>query len=358
MLERRMKITRRKLFGGAAALAALAGAGGTAQAKLARYYDGPVSDHFNGLRFFDPSGMQPRNFTDLLKWKLSGSGTKWPASVPSQYTDHPPARVMSGIRVSFIGHASVLIQTGGVNFLFDPVWSERASPFIFAGPKRVNDPGVPFDALPPIDFVFVTHCHYDHLDVATLSNLASTHKPRVITPLGNDTIMHAHDPAIRAEAYDWWQSIDLGHGMKVTLIPARHWSARGMLDRNKALWAGFVLETPAGVIYVAGDTGYGGGKIFKEVRAHFGAPKLAILPIGAYEPRWFMREQHMNPEEAVRAFRDCSADFALGYHFGTFPLTDEAIGEPRKALGIALASAEIAPEEFRALEPGEVWEIA
>lgn len=353
-----MKITRRKLFGGVAALAALAAVDGTAQAQLSRYYDGPVSDHFDGLRFFDPSGMSPRSFADLLKWKLSGSGTKWPLTAPSRYTDHPPARVFHGIRVSFAGHASLLIQTGGLNFLFDPVWSERASPFTFAGPKRVNDPGIPFELLPPVDFVFVTHCHYDHLDVATLSKLVATHKPRVVTPLGNDTIMRDHDRAIRSEAYDWWQSVDLGRGAKATLVPARHWSARGMLDRNKALWGGFVLETPAGIIYVAGDTGYGGGKLFQEIRERFGKPKLAVLPIGAYEPRWFMREQHMNPEEAVRAFADCGAELALGYHFGTFHLTDEAIGAPREALRAALASAEIAPEKFRALDPGQVWEIA
>jgi L-ascorbate metabolism protein UlaG (beta-lactamase superfamily) len=353
-----MNITRRKLFGGFAALAALAGGGATAQAKFSHYYDGPPSDHFDGLHFFDPSGMRPRGFGDLLKWKLSGSGAKWPHSAPSAHRDHPPARVFEGIRVSFVGHASVLMQTGGMNFLFDPVWSERASPFMFVGPKRVNDPGIAFELLPPVDFVFVTHCHYDHLDVATLSKLASTHHPRVITPLGNDTIMRAYDSAIKAEAYDWFQSVDLGHGMKVTIVPARHWSARGVLDRNKALWGGFVLETPLGVIYVAGDTGYGDGKLFKDVREKFGAPKLAVFPIGAYEPRWFMQNQHMNPEEAVRAFRDCGAELALGYHFGTFHLTDEAIDAPREALQAALSAANIAPEKFRALDPGEVWEIA
>ncbi len=353
-----MKITRRRLFAGFAALGAIGSGAGTAQAKLSRYYDGPLTDHFDGLRFFDPHGAPPRGFTDLLKWRLSGSGTRWPLSAPSRYIDHPPARVFEGIRVSFVGHASVLIQTGGVNFLFDPVWSERASPVTFAGPKRVNDPGIPFERLPPIDFVLVTHCHYDHLDVVTLSELAATHKPRVITPLGNDSIMHAYDPAIRAEAYDWWQRVDLGRDMKATVVPARNWSARGLLDRNKALWAGFVLETPEGSIYVAGDSGYGDGRCFKQVREKFGAPKLAVLPIGAYEPRWFMREQHMNPEEAVRAYQNCGAELALGYHFGTFPLTDEAIDAPRASLKIALAAAEIEPEKFRALDPGEVWEIA
>src|SRR5690606_28241087 len=151
------------------------------------------------------------------------------------------------------------------------------------------DPGIAFERLPPVDAVFVTHCHYDHLDVATLARLAASHAPRVITPLGNDTIMHEHDRTIRTEAHDWWHGVDLGRGIRATLVPAHHWSARGLLDRNKALWAGFVLETPAGVVYVAGDTGYGDGGSFRGLRARFGAPKLAVLPIGAYAPRWFMK---------------------------------------------------------------------
>lgn len=352
-----MKVSRRVLLGGTAAVAAAIGGGVTARAKLRRYYDGPVSDHFDGLRFFDVNGAPERGFADLLRWKLSGGGAKWPERAPSAYADTPPKRIEHGLRLSFVGHASVLVQTAGLNILFDPVWSERASPVTFAGPKRVNDPGIPFDALPPIDFVFVTHCHYDHLDVATLSKLAASHKPRVITPLGNDTIMHAYDQAIRAETCDWWQSAGLGGGCKLTLVPARHWSARGMLDRNKALWAGFILETPDARIYVAGDTGYGDGSLFRNLRERFGALKLAIFPVGAYEPRWFMRGMHMNPAEAVRAFRDCGAEFALGYHFGTFHLTDEAIDAPRAALAAALRAANIAPEQFRTLDPGQVWEI-
>ena len=169
------------------------------------------------------------------------------------------------MRLSFVGHASWLIQTAGLNILVDPVWSERASPFTWAGPKRHNDPGIAFEALPKIDIVLVSHGHYDHLDIATLSKLSAKFSPRVITPLGNDVTMRAADSAIRAEAFDWQDRVELGNGVAVTLVPTRHWSARGLFDRNKALWASFVLETPAGKIYIVCDSGYGDGRHFRRV---------------------------------------------------------------------------------------------
>lgn len=323
-----------------------------------RYYTGPVSDHFDGLRFFDPSGAPPRGRLDLLRWKLNGQRAKWPERVPGAASDHPPQRVAgAGWRITFVGHASLLIQTAGLNILVDPVWSERASPFAAIGPKRVNDPGIAFDDLPPIDVVLVSHNHYDHLDTATLGRLAKAHQPRVITPLGNDAIMRAAEPAIRAEAYDWDDRVDLGNGCAVTLVRTRHWSARGLFDRNKALWCAFVIETPAGRIYCAGDSGYGDGSQFRAVRDRHDPIRLACLPIGAYEPRWFMRDQHMNPEESVRALEDCGAEQALAIHFGTFQLTDEAHDAPTQALAAALDQAGIAPARFRVLKPGEVWEL-
>jgi hypothetical protein len=177
----------------------------------ARYYDGPVSDHFDGTRFFDLHGPTPRTLSDQLRWWREGGRAQWPEWAPSPYSDAPPASIASdNWRISFVGHASILIQTAGLNILIDPVWSERCSPVSFAGPKRVNDPGIPFDKLPPIDAVLVSHCHYDHLDVETISRLAATHRPRVIAPLGNDTIIRDYDSNVRAEAYDWHQRIGLG----------------------------------------------------------------------------------------------------------------------------------------------------
>ena len=327
---------------------------------MSRYYSGPVSDHYNGERFFDPHGAPPRGRRDMNRWLVDrywrGTREQWPAWAPSPYADRPPTRVDNAAwRISYVGHASFLLQTAGINILLDPVWSVRASPFRRVGPKRVNDPGIAFADLPPIDVVLVSHAHYDHLDVATLSRLAAAHRPRVIAPLGNDAIMRAHDKTIAAEAYDWHDRVEIGAGAAVTLVPTRHWSARSLSDRNMALWASFVIEAPAGGIYFVGDSSYGDGSHFREARKRCGPFRLALLPIGAYEPRWFMADQHMNPVEAVKAFIDCGAERALGHHYGTFQLTDEAIDAPLLALADSLQEAEIADERFAALRPGQVW---
>lgn len=329
---------------------------------MSRYYNGPVSDHFDGERFFTPNGPAPKSRRQLLRWLVDRRRRKpkaqWPSWAPSPYADRPPPRVEgTALRICYVGHASLLIQTAGVNMLLDPVWSERASPFRFAGPKRVNDPGIGFADLPLVDVVLVSHGHYDHLDLRTLSRLAAAHRARVITPLGNDAIMRKYDANIVAEAYDWGGRTEIGEGLAVTLEPTQHWSARSLSDRNMMLWASFVIETPGGRIYFVADSGYGEGRFFREARKRHGPFKLAILPIGAYEPRWFMRDQHMNPAEAVKALTDCGADYALAHHHGTFQLTDEAIDAPRLALADALAEARIAPERFRVLQPGQVWEL-
>jgi L-ascorbate metabolism protein UlaG (beta-lactamase superfamily) len=289
---------------------------------------------------------------------LRGTRAKWPAWAPSPYADRPPARVGGGsCRISYVGHASFLLQTAGLNILLDPVWSMRASPFRHVGPKRVNDPGIAFADLPPIDVVLVTHAHYDHLDVVTLSRLAVSHRPLVIAPLGNDTIMRNHDPTITAKGYDWHNRVAIDDNVAVTLVPTRHWSARSLSDRNMALWASFVIEAPAGRIYFVGDSSYGEGGHFRDARQRYGPFKLAMLPIGAYEPRWFMADQHMNPAESVKAFIDCGAERAIGHHYGTFQLTDEAIDAPLVALAEALREADIPAERFGALRPGQVLEF-
>lgn len=352
-----MKVSRRHVLGMIAGTAAAVGLPSVWISRM-KTYVGPPSDHFDGTYFFDPDGAPPKRLWDVLRWQMTRQSAKWPERAPSPYADTPPPQVNGEkVRLSYVGHVSWLIQTAGLNVLIDPVWSERASPVSFAGPKRVNDPGIAFDKLPRIDAVLVSHGHYDHLDVTTLSKLAAKFSPRVITPLGNDVTITSTNSAIRAEGFDWGDRIELGNGIAVTLVATRHWTARGLFDRNKALWASFVLETPAGKIYIVCDSGYGTGAHFRRVRDAHGPLRAAILPIGAYEPRWFMRDQHMNPDDAVKALADCGADVALAHHHGTFQLTDEAIDAPVTDLATALDTAKIPREKFVALKPGQVFEI-
>jgi L-ascorbate metabolism protein UlaG (beta-lactamase superfamily) len=347
---------------GLSAFAALSG--GSAYAMLRKpknpYYSGPVSDHFDGLKFFSPgrANFADKSPKDLLRWQLGGGRESWPSTFPSPFADKPPARVDSGLRVTLVGHASYLIQTGGQNILMDPVWSNRASPVSFAGPKRVNAPGIALTDLPRIDAVLLTHNHYDHMDVATISALAKQFAPKIITPLGNDVILRTADPALgpMIMAKDWGESVSLSDRVNVTLEPTLHWSARGMTDRFMALWGNFVIEGPAGRIYACGDTGYDADSIFPRMKAKYGSFRLALLPIGAYEPRWFMKEQHMNPEEAVQVFAELGAESAIGHHWGTFQLTNEGVDHPREALTLALGQAGVDTARFRAFLPGQVFE--
>ena len=318
------------------------------------YYGGPVSDHFDGLRFHLPAQPRDKKLTDLLRWRFAGGRKAWPESFPSPFADKPPS-TFAGLRTTLIGHASFLVQVADRNILIDPVFADRASPFGFTGPKRVNPPGIAFADLPVIHTVLLTHNHYDHLDLAALDRLWRRDRPHIVAPLGNDTIVKARHPDIAVETRDWGEAVDLGHGISAHLLPAYHWSARGLGDRRMALWCAFALTTPSGTIYHVGDTGFGDGRIFADMRERFGAPLVAHLPIGAYEPRWFMEPQHINPGDAVRVLDIVGARQALGHHWGTFRLTDEGIEEPVADLTAAMESAGIPPQRFLALRPGEVW---
>ena len=350
--------SRRRILQGLAGTGVLGGGAWAvfAPARANAYYQGPVSDHFDGLRFFNPGQPGPKSGLDFLRWQLGERGAAWPAAFPSPFpADHPPASVRNdGVRIVHVGHASFLIQTRGRNILIDPVWAERASPFSFVGPKRVNAPGIAFDDLPKIDAVLITHNHYDHLDTGTIGRLWQRNRPHIVAPLGNDAILKADVPGLGADAVDWDATVDLGDGLRVHAEPTMHWSARGTGDRSHALWASFVIEAGARKVYCVGDSGFGDGGTFRRVAGRHPKLDAALLPIGAYEPRWFMRTSHMNPDDALQALALCGATVAFGHHWGTFRLTNEAVDQPATDLAAALVTHGVAPERFAALRPGEV----
>lgn len=341
------------------------------------YHRGPASDHFDGARFRNldpdpPRRTRPGGF--MSRMLTSDERARWPESV-AVTPAVPPARVEGDeMRVTWIGHATMLVQTAGLNILTDPIWSDRASPFSFAGPRRVRAPGVRFDDLPRIDLVLVSHNHYDHLDLATLRRLWERDRPTIITSLGNDTILRR--AGIESVAQDWGEWVTLTeHGVdrsmrlrcdpdahcpgdraQVIVERNHHWSSRWFVDRNRALWSAFTVVTPSGNIFFAGDTGWGGGDWVREV-ARGGPFRLAIIPIGAYEPRDFMRASHIDPAEAVAMFEILRPERAIGVHWGTFQLSFEEIDAPRRELAARLRARNIAPDRFVTIEAGESLDV-
>jgi L-ascorbate metabolism protein UlaG (beta-lactamase superfamily) len=317
------------------------------------YYRGPASDHFDGARFFNPGApparaANPRRFAG--RWR--GERATWPDQVSVAPTI-PPRRVSGeAMLVTWIGHATVLVQTQGLNILTDPIWSDRASPFSFAGPRRVRAPGVRFEDLPRIDLVLVSHNHYDHLDLPTLRRLWERDRPIIVTSLGNDAVIAAS--GARAIARDWGGRVDVGRGTDVIVERNHHWGSRWLTDRNRALWSAFTVRTASGSIFFAGDTGWGDGSWARAAARH-GPFRLAILPIGAYEPRDVMQASHINPEEAFRLFEILDPVRALGVHWGTFQLTFEPIGDPPRRLA-ALRRARRDPR-FIATEVGRTFSV-
>jgi len=311
----------------------------------------PVSDHFDGERFFNPNGNNPRGFRALLKWQFSREQGAWPDWIENPVQPTFPTQLAPGeCAVTFVNHVTFLVQFAGLNLLTDPVWSERVSPVTFAGPKRVHAPGIAFEQLPHIDVVLVSHNHYDHLDLATLKRLHAAHRPLFVTTLGNKEFLEGEGLTNVVEL-DWWQTHAARPDLQVTVTPAQHFAARGLGDRFKTLWGGFALTTPHGKLYFAGDSGYFDG--FKQVGAKLGPFDLAFIPIGAYEPRWFMEPVHVTPAEALQVHKDVRARRSLAMHFGCFPLADDGFDQPVRDLEAARPASGVSAEEFAVPRVGE-----
>ncbi|MDF3046921.1 MAG: hypothetical protein K0R73_39 [Candidatus Midichloriaceae bacterium] len=319
------------------------------------YYQGEKTDHFDGGTFFNPYDKVKNRFSKFLKWCLNRNPAPWPEHIEVESHDVPPPAFDGGIRASYVGHATVLLQVNGINILTDPMWSNRAGPFGI-GPKRVIDPGVKFEDLPKIDLVLISHNHYDHMDRDTIKKLVARDNPKFITPLGNDAIIKSFASNANVEVLDWFKSIEFD-SLVINVMPALHWSSRFMLDRNKALWSSFVVETSAGNIYFAGDSGYGSGAVYEAIRDKFVDIKLALIPVGTYEPRDLMMMVHNNPDDAMRAFRAINAEYGLAIHHGVFQLSDESIEQQHSDFTKALEESDISPQNFKMLKVGEPWII-
>ena len=331
----------------------LVAAAATGCAVLTPMWLGPRSDHFDGIHFHNyeatPSGALGDAFRRANPFHRHGRWPDW-EDTP---TDTPPPRVMgSDLRVTFVNHATVLLQTAGLNILTDPVWSTRVGPFRGVGVRRHRPPGIRFADLPRIDVVLLSHDHYDHMDIPTLRRLAARDHPRIIAGLGNAEYL-----AIRGVAggtdLDWWQRTDVAPGVHVVAVPARHWSGRGIDERDRTLWTGFVIEMPDGSIYFAGDTGY--GRFLDVIHERFPSIRLALLPIAPERPRAALTARHMSAGDAVRAARLLGAGTAVGIHFGTFRQGDDGDGEPQDSLRRALAplGGAACDSWFMALRNGE-----
>ena len=295
-----------------------------------------LSDHFKRGRFFNPNGSA-QSFSQFLKWITRRKIGPWRKFVHTPPGTKPPARVKDNdILITFVNHATLLLQGNGFNFLTDPVWSERASPISFLGPRRHRNPGIRFEDLPQIDCILISHNHYDHLDLPTLRRLVRKDQPAVFCPLGVSKLLRKAGFK-EIHELDWWQA-RCWEGMEFHCVPAQHFSARTPFDRNRTLWCGWVLQFAGEHIYFAGDTGF--GEHFAAIGARFQPLRLSLLPIGAYKPEWFMGPMHMTPEQAVKTQQIIWSPIAVAMHFGTFALADDSELEPTDRLRASVAHSE------------------
>jgi N-acyl-phosphatidylethanolamine-hydrolysing phospholipase D len=301
-------------------------------------------------RFENLCPHEMHGVVDFLRWKVLERSPIAPAySPPVVAIDSFAQRKLLELEpaVTWIGHSSFFLRLAGRGVLLDPVLSDFCAPIRLRRLKRRVPPGVPFESVAGPDLVLITHNHYDHLDLPTIRRLPM--ETEFIVPQGLASWFRKHGRNNVREA-GWWESIDLG-GLRVTSVPAQHFSSRTLWDRNRTLWCGWVLQSQSETVYCGGDTGY--CRTFREIGERYGPMDLSLIPIGAYAPRWFMKPVHVDPEQAVQIHKDVRSKLSVACHWGTFCLTDEPMDEPPKLLARELAAAHIPPETFRVLAIGE-----
>lgn len=290
-----------------------------------------------------------RSFGDFLKWRLT---RKEPKAVQIETSDQwKQLGEQSKNYAVWIGHSTYLLNNGDLTIVTDPVFSKRASPFSWAGPKRLIAPAISLEELPDIDVITVSHNHYDHLDIASLKTLHKLNPKALFLVSKGDMDLLVRSGIKNVTEFLWWENIEVKNTM-FTFTPNQHWSARGFRDRNKSLWGGWFMQSSNHTIYHAGDTGYSDD--FKETRSRLGSPDFAMIPIGGYNPPWFMNYHHVNPSESIQIALDLGVSKSFGMHWGTFRLTDEDILEPAQLIDQELKKLNLADDFFRTVKPGEI----
>jgi L-ascorbate metabolism protein UlaG (beta-lactamase superfamily) len=319
-----------------------------------RHY-GPPSPHFDGKRFHNETGTSPKSLLAVIKWLMTRERSAWPTEVGRSADHKLPSASEENCIVTFVNHTSCLIQTGTINILTDPQYSDRASPVSWAGPYRVHEAGIAYDKLPRIDVVIISHDHYDHMDKKTLQMLYKDHQPHFLVGLGNDVHLKSFGITENVKTLDWWQPIKIANTL-FTFVPAQHFSGRGVFDHNTTLWGGYVVQIDNTNFFFAGDTGY--GPHFKTIQERFGPMDFSMIPIGSYCPRWFMQAVHVDPEEAVLAHLDLKSKKSMGVHFKTFQMSDESYEQPVIDLEAAKLKYNISAEAFIAPDFGQSFIVA
>ncbi len=311
-----------------------------------------MSDHFDGKKFFNPTLAEQFSpgFSDVFEMMKEGRA-KWPQTVENRGIPKLNENLgPDAVALTFVNHATFLVQLPGLNILTDPVWSMRASPISWVGPKRVRAPGIKLEDLPKIDVIVISHNHYDHLDTKTLKKLNELFSPRVIVPVGDKGLIESIGIK-NVQELDWWESVEIKDDIQITFAPTQHSSARGLFDRDRSLWGSYFVQNTKRSVYFGGDAGY--STHYAEIKNRLGSPDIALLGIGSYAPRGFMRPVHMDPAEAVIAHKDLGAKSSIGMHFGTFQLSAEAFEEPEVKLKEALKDQGLPQDTFITLHEGE-----
>lgn len=311
------------------------------------------SPNFKDGEFHNTNHFEFHSFSEMLMEAFNSEDdterAQWPESVLT-LVDKAPVDRVSGqdIRVTYVNHATFLVQIAGLNILTDPVFSERTSPVSFIGPKRIHQPGIDIVDLPKIDIVLISHDHYDHLDLASIEQIAKRDNAKVFMGLG---VRKHLDDEVNAIEMDWWDSAVINDKTKVWFVEVQHFSGRTLMDRNETLWGGFLIEINGKKIYFGGDSGY--ANHYEKTFDKFGQIDVAFLPIGAYAPRKLFKPIHLDPAEAVQAHLDLQAKLSIGMHYGTFQLSAEPYAEPIELLNKAKQERSVANSSFITLEIGK-----